>query len=92
MIKIEMWPCGDETKKRDLAAIAIVNVGGDSEYGDYSYVISHQIDSKYDRQWKGYVDFARSGTGSWKVGNICGFLRAKGAVKLLASILRKSGL
>lgn len=92
MIKIEMWPHGDESKKRDLAAIAIANVGGDSEFGDYGYSISHQIDSKYGAKWEGHAPFANRGVGAWKTGQICGFMRAKGAVKLLAAILRKSGL
>lgn len=59
VVRIEMWPHGDATEKRELAAIAIANVGGDSEVGNYAYAVSHQIDSVHGGEWPGLDEFAR---------------------------------
>jgi hypothetical protein len=88
MVKIEMWPHGDSSRKRDLAAIAIGNVGGDAETGDYEYLVSHQIDSAYARDWCGHEAFAAHGQGAWKRGKVTGFKRSLGAVRLLQTVLR----
>jgi hypothetical protein len=95
MVKIEIWPMGDESRKRDLAAIAIANVGGDHELGDYAYAVSHQIDSGYGPPWESHAKFAEDafvrGQG-WKIGTLKGFARRLGAVKLLARVLRQARL
>lgn len=88
MIRIEMWPHGDSSRKRDLAAITIANVGGDHERGNYLAQISHQIDSDYGERWVDHETFARAGAGRWKLVEINGFERQKGVVKLLWSVLR----
>lgn len=103
MVKIELWPHGDKERKRDLAAIAIANVGGDLQVGAYDFAISHQIDSGFGGEWPGHSRFAAAGlgllpdnkgrsTGAWKHGHIDAFSRRLGAVKLLAAVLRKAGL
>lgn len=35
VVKIEMWPLGDESKKRELGRTYIYNAGGDRKRGDY---------------------------------------------------------
>lgn len=35
-IKIELWPGGDRTRKRELGQMTIGNIGGDIERGDYA--------------------------------------------------------
>lgn len=89
MIKIEMWPLGDSSKKRDLAAIAIANVGGDEDVSDYEFWVSHQIDSIYSKGWESYELFASKRKGVWKRGRVEGFRRSLGAVRLLQSVLKK---
>lgn len=91
MIKIEMWPHGNEARKRDLAAIAVVNVGGDSDRGDYAYSISHQLDSDHGAQWVDHTVFAESvgepSVSTWKCGTVERFKRASGVVRLLGRVL-----
>lgn len=38
VVKIEMWPRGDESKKYPLAEMHIANVGGNASSGDYEFV------------------------------------------------------
>lgn len=35
VVKVELWPHGDRTKRRELGQMTIGNVGGDIERGDY---------------------------------------------------------
>lgn len=35
-IKVELWPGGDRTRKRELGQMTIGNIGGDTERGDYA--------------------------------------------------------
>lgn len=37
VIKVEMWPHGDESRKYSLASATIANIGGDVTTGDYEY-------------------------------------------------------
>lgn len=47
VVRIEIWPRGDETKKRLLGVVTIVNDGtasdgtGNSKYGNYDVRLSH---------------------------------------------------
>lgn len=36
VVKVELWPKGDESKARQIGELKIVNVGGDDDRGDYS--------------------------------------------------------
>lgn len=35
VVKIELWPFGNEANKRDIGTIEIGNVGGDMQTGEY---------------------------------------------------------
>lgn len=46
VVRIEMWPGGDREKAYLLQEMAIANVGGDAEKGDYAAVMSHSTTFK----------------------------------------------
>lgn len=54
-IKVELWPYGDESRKRKIAEAYITNtVTGDAIYGNYRYELNH--DTQSDKQiTKGFV-------------------------------------
>jgi hypothetical protein len=39
VVRLEMWPHGDESRKYNLASAQIVNVGGTASSGDYLYYL-----------------------------------------------------
>ena len=39
VVRMEIWPGGDESRKREIGRANIANVGGDSAVGDYDYVV-----------------------------------------------------
>lgn len=39
VVKLEMWPYGDESRKYDLGRTYIANVGGDAERGEYDAAV-----------------------------------------------------
>jgi hypothetical protein len=39
VIRLELWPQGDESKKRLLGVAQIANVGGTADLGDYDAII-----------------------------------------------------
>ena len=95
--KIQMYPKGQADKAYDLACIAISNEGGNNETADYAYSVSHQINTERGTYWRGYDEFVKEhcqgfGPNLWKHGLIENFFRRDGAVKLLASVLRKAKL
>lgn len=92
VVRIELWPQGNATRKRELAAISIANVGGDAKIAEYEYRVSHQIDSVHGAEWEGLEAFAFTGKGVWKSGRIERFARSRGVVKLLAAVLRGARL
>jgi hypothetical protein len=64
VIKIELWPLGDQTRKRDLGTMFIVNNGnGNKTLGSYEIMLS---------KW-GSPDVP------WRVGVVAGFDRLKGS-------------
>ncbi len=63
VIKIEIWPRGDESKKRGLGNITIGNDGtGTSEHGNYEVALSHAG-----------IYYGKKGI--WKKGNVKGHSR-----------------
>jgi len=36
VIRLEMWPKGDESRKYPLGEIRVTNIGGDAQRGDYA--------------------------------------------------------
>lgn len=60
VVKIELWPCGQESKKRDLGFAIISNDGtGDKKRGNYAVALSHAgkfLDKKKGTWKKGRVE------------------------------------
>ncbi len=102
VIRFELWPEGDESKKRELSTMAIANVGGDAENGDYEYGISHQNTAGNKASGKAYernphkllkwldTDGKKTASVPWKHGIVLGFPRRLGVVKLAWYCLVKS--
>jgi hypothetical protein len=66
VVKIEMWPGGNENhpRKRELQRILITNAGGDANVGHYAVVIPKS------------AEYAKS-PGVWKKGRVLNFPRAR---------------
>lgn len=39
VVKLELWPGGDEAKKRVIGSATIANVGGDDRHGTYQATV-----------------------------------------------------
>ena len=48
VVKIEMWPKGNEQRKREIGRTYIWNKGGDAKRGDYDVAVRRKGD--YDRK------------------------------------------
>lgn len=91
VVRIELWPWGNPDTKRDLATIAIANDGsGNMHVGDYNYVVSHQAGSGFGAGDLDPTALMRTPELGWKHGKLEGFGRKKGAVALVAAVLRKA--
>lgn len=78
VVKIELWPGGNEEGKRRLGEIYIKNDGTGTELlGNYEYEISHA--GKF------------IGRGIFKRGRVKGFLRKLSPYRLLFRILKDAG-
>lgn len=40
VVKIEIWPYGDEAARREIGRMQIANVGGDADMGQYEVTLS----------------------------------------------------
>ncbi len=87
VVRIELWPRGDADRKRDLATVAIANVGGNTETGSYDFVISHQAGTKYAKSTDP-IELLQKPSLGWRSGHIDGFKRQLGAVQLVKSVLQ----
>lgn len=93
VVRIELWTRGKQEEAKELATIAIANVGGDAYDGDYEYGISHQANTKwaYERdphKLLRHLDADGKKTCElWRTGKVRGFRRASGVVRLLLSVL-----
>lgn len=90
VVRIELWPKGFKDEKRELATIAIANVGGTSEIADYRYAISHQVGTPSFQTLDPHK--LLEGVGVWKRGFLRGFQRHLGAVILVRNVLRRAFL
>lgn len=97
VVRIELWPGGSKTTARELACMAIANTGaGNCDVGDYTYAISHQEGTKFSNPVVQTAVSALPGMMlahpefAWKTGKLDGFLRRKGAVALVAAVLKKA--
>ena len=80
VIKIEMWPKGDETAKRDLGSAVITNdLTGTALRGNYHVRLLR----------KGADHSKRLGT-VWKRGRVIGFKRKRGPFDLLLQALQNT--
>lgn len=80
VVKIEMYPGGDKTKKYPLGVIIITNDGtGTAKEGNYDVALSHA---------GVYVNRK----GIWKKGKVRGFPRKLSPYHLLARALRAAGV
>lgn len=92
VVKIELWPWGEEARKRQLATIAIANTGaGNVHIGDYRWVISHQQDSGFGPSQPATPhELMKDPSLGWKSGSLEGFTRRRGAVALVKAVLAKA--
>jgi hypothetical protein len=69
VIRIEMWPLGDESRKRELGVAHIINDGtGDLKYGDYKVKLFKSPEyAKTPGVWKSgqVLHFPRERLGPW---------------------------
>jgi hypothetical protein len=76
VVKIEIWPCGDESKAREIGRMNIINdATGDNTIGNYKYELLH-----------GGIYQGRAGF--YKEGRIVGFLRAMSPYHLVLKVLK----
>lgn len=79
VIKVELWPHGDESLKEDFGTIKIINDGtGDVQTGNYTVEASH-------------TGTYRSRKGIWKRGAVKGFSRRLSPYRLICRALRAIG-
>lgn len=80
VVKVELWPGGDQSQKRDIGCIMIANDGsGDHETGSYEAAIAH-----------GGAYFGKPGV--YKQGKVTGFNRKLSPYHLLARVLKACGI
>jgi hypothetical protein len=72
VVKVEMWPKGDEKRAREIGRAHIANVGGDGERADYDVKLLKS--AKYSQHNAGKV---------YKRGRVEGFRRHRGPWPLL---------
>jgi len=83
---IEVWPFGDESKKRSVGRVEIGNVGGDEQRGDYQVKLFKS--PAYTKS--GAAEDAKK---VWKRGFVENFPRLRlGPYDLLYRALRFSGI
>jgi hypothetical protein len=81
VVKVELWPHGDESKARPIGQIAIANDGtGTAESGNYNVVLAH-AGRFYGRK------------GAWRRGRVTGYQRIRQSpYHLLAMAMRACGI
>ncbi len=89
VVRVELWPKGEADRKRELAVVAIANVGGDAEAGDYEFAVSHQAGGTYRASLDPH-ELLRNPRSAWKTGRIRGYARRYGAVRLVHWALREA--
>lgn len=94
VVRIELWPRGDETRKRELAVAVISNQVGrsletDGELGDYGVHVSHQAGSRYAHEVPDPHALV-GGKGLWKRARVLNFPRRLGAVHLVQRALTEA--
>ncbi len=78
VVKVELWPHGDESQSRTLGIVKITNDGtGNETTGNYQVELSHS--DKY---------FGRPG--NWRTGSLIGFNRNQSSFMLLYLALRSA--
>lgn len=53
VVKIEMWPHGDEDRRREIGRMYLANVGGTAERGDYLVTVNRRGDQSCHLQGDG---------------------------------------
>lgn len=94
VVRIELWPHGDETRKRELAIAVISNdvvrsLETEGEHGDYRVLVSHQAGTRYAQQAPTVRELL-AGAGLWKRGVLRNFPRSLGAVHLVQRALTEA--
>jgi hypothetical protein len=81
VVKVELWPNGDETKARTIGRIKIANDGtGTLERGNYNVELSHS--GRYSNK-----------PGVWKKGKVVGYRRlAQSPYHLVKMALTAAGI
>jgi len=87
VVRIELWPRGEASRKVDLAVIAVENVGGTAEAGDYEFAVSHQVRAGSSATLKP-SELLRNPRAAWKRGRVRGYDKQYGAVRLLHWVLQ----
>lgn len=75
VVKLELWPGGDESRKRKLGELRIANDGtGTAENGNYNVELKHS--GRYVNK-----------PGNWRTGRVLGFTRDLSPYHLLVMAL-----
>ena len=100
-VDVSLDPFGSVEDRETLARIVIWNDDtGDPTTGNYKWAVSHQFDSffgakaadKSGLDEPGPHDLLDNGPWVWKRGRVEGFRRQRGAVALLAAVLKAARL
>lgn len=79
VVKMELWPGGDESRMRPLGTIVITNDGtGNAEVGNYRYTLSHA--GKFFGKRKE----------PFKQGRVIRFIRTLSPYRLLCRVLKEA--
>ncbi len=67
VIRIELWPFGDEAHKKEIGIAHIANIGGHSESPRKGHYVMRIFKEKSEKVWKecGILDFPRQKLGPW---------------------------
>jgi hypothetical protein len=68
VLKLEIWPKGDETKARVVGEATLSNVGGDELAGDYEFEIEETaFGAMPARASKGHIYHHTRARGAWRL-------------------------
>lgn len=62
VVKLELWPLGDEGAAREIGRATIGNIGGTSDRGDYAYEVTKDGETVQQGEFRG---FARRERDAW---------------------------
>jgi hypothetical protein len=74
VLKLELWPHGNQSAAREIGRMTIVNVGGSERHGDYAVAIADDTGERWQAEVHGHPRKAKAW---WLVAKAlyrCGFV------------------